>query len=325
MNARRLWYLYAKSCNKYLKKNQPPIPYICTKPNRLSQIPEIAFSPSHADIEGFEIIDLEKIKANKESYDDDPEQAHQPNFFILLFYTQGSSEHHIDFKSYPVETNTLVYIARKQVNAFSFTPDLNGYCLVFSQEFFETCFSQLGKEIIFRLFTPQLFEPTLNVPQDSDLIQYIKLLYKEYYAERSFNKRAIIESLFTIILTKAEQLKKTETSNLADNAKTRTFSKFTQLIEANYTQNRNADFYADALAITYKHLNTICKELVQKTAKTYIDDFVILEAKRQLINSDIGSTKLAYSLGFDEPTNFIKFFKKRTNITPKQFLSSVNK
>lgn len=291
----------------------------------LSTIPEIAFNPSHVDIEGFEIIDLAKIKANKESYDNDPELAHQPNFFILLFYTNGKSVQHIDFETYTVAKNTLVYIAKKQVNAFALTPDLEGYLLVFSQEFFETCFSQLGKEIIFRLFTPQLFEPTLQIPEDSDFKHYIQLLYKEFYAENNFNKKAIIESLFTIILTKAEQLKKRETSNLADNNKTRTFSKFTQLIEANYTEHRNADFYADQLAITYKHLNSICKELVQKTAKTYIDDFVILEAKRLLINSEIGSTNLAYNLGFDEPTNFIKFFKKRTNLTPKQYINSTSK
>lgn len=291
----------------------------------MSKIPEIAFNPSHVDIEGFEIIDLAKIKANKDSYDNDPELAHQPNFFILLFYTHGKSVQHIDFETYPVEANTLVYIAKKQVNAFAFNPELEGYLMVFSQDFFETCFNQLGKDIIFRLFTPQLFEPTLQIPEASDFKQYMQLLYKEYHAANNFNKKAIVESLFTVILTKAEQLKKRDTSDLVDNSKTRIFSKFTQLIEQQYQTHRNAEFYAGQLAITYKHLNTICKALVQKTAKTYIDDYVILEAKRQLINSNIGSTKLAYSLGFDEPTNFIKFFKKRTDLTPKQFVNAISK
>ncbi len=58
--------------------------------------------------------------------------------------------------------------------------------------------------------------------------------------------------------------------------------------------HRNADYYAEQLNITYKHLNVVCKAIVKSTAKQYIDDFVILEAKRNLINSSIKSTELAY-------------------------------
>ena len=86
-----------------------------------------------------------------------------------------------------------------------------------------------------------------------------------------------------------------------------------------FTESRNADFYAKKMNITYKHLNVICKEVVNITAKRFIDEFVILEAKRQLINSAVKSTELAFSLGFEEPTNFIKYFKKFTGLTPNRF------
>ena len=59
--------------------------------------------------------------------------------------------------------------------------------------------------------------------------------------------------------------------------------------------------------------------MVSVTAKQFIDAFVILEAKRLLINSEIKSTELAYSLGFEEPTNFVKYFKKHTGFTPNTF------
>ena len=87
--------------------------------------------------------------------------------------------------------------------------------------------------------------------------------------------------------------------------------------------SRNAEFYANQMNITYKHLNEICKEIINSTAKQFIDDFVLLEAKRQLTNSGIRSTDLAYQLGFREPTNFVKYFKKHTGLTPNQFKSSL--
>jgi len=289
----------------------------------LKEIPEIEFNSSYHGINGFEIIKLQKIIENKDSYENNPEYPHQPNFYNLIFYTSGVSEQLVDFKWFPIKRNSLVYITKKQINAFSFTPGLQGFCLLFSQEYFEKCFSHLDKEIVFRLFSPQLFEPTLQIPLDSDLEQYIKLLYKEYYDKNSFDKNSIIESLFTIILTKAEHLNKTTTDNFADNSKTNLFLKFTDSVENGYHKSRNADSYAVELAITYKHLNNICKELVNKTAKKFIDDYVILEAKRKLVNSDSKSSKLAYILGFDDPTNFIKYFKNQTGLTPNQFKNSL--
>lgn len=40
--------------------------------------------------------------------------------------------------------------------------------------------------------------------------------------------------------------------------------------------------YAEMLTITTKHLNEIVKEFTLDTAKTFIDGYVILEAKDQL-------------------------------------------
>jgi|TARA_B110000902_G_scaffold265723_1_gene350866 AraC family transcriptional activator of pobA len=50
---------------------------------------------------------------------------------------------------------------------------------------------------------------------------------------------------------------------------------------------------------------------------------MVLEAKRQLVVENIQVNQLAYALGFDEVTNFIKYFKKHTLLTPTQFKKSV--
>ena len=288
----------------------------------MSAIPKIEFTPGHIGVGGFEIIKVEKIRDNREHFETNPEQPHQLNFFNLTFYTRGKSKQLIDFKWYPIERNTMVYLAKKQVTAFSFEKDMEGYCLLFSQEYLERCFGHLDQSILSRLFTPQLFNPTLQIPETSDLEQYIRLLYKEFY-ESDTNNRAIIDSLFTIILTKAEAIKNTQLQSFTNHSGALTLSKFVQLLEENYSRNRNANYYADQIGITYKHLNNTCKSLLNKTAKELIDDFVILEAKRRLTNNTTRSTNLAYELGFDDPTNFVKYFKNLTGLTPKQFKNNL--
>ena len=56
-----------------------------------------------------------------------------------------------------------------------------------------------------------------------------------------------------------------------------------------------------------------------KSPKEMIDDRVVLEAKRLLLYSDSSVKEISHELGFDEPTNFIKYFRKHVAQTPNTF------
>ncbi|KJD35265.1 hypothetical protein PW52_11375 [Tamlana sedimentorum] len=290
-----------------------------------NDIPHITFNPATTDNFGFEIVPIEKIAKDKTEHKHDPELPHQLKFYNLIFFTQGSGRHFIDFKWFPVQENSLVYLTKDQVNAFEFSEELKGYCIIFTEEYFVNSFSNLSDDFVFRLFNPELFSPILQIPENSEFVTYFNLLLKEYKNSAAFNHKNIINSLLTILISKAENLKQNITFHISDTSKVAVYQEFVSLVEKNLRKSRSANFYAKELAISYKHLNTICKELMHKTAKNVIDDFVILQAKRNLINSKINSSELAYKLGFEDPTNFTKYFKKNTGLTPKSFLKSLLK
>jgi AraC-like DNA-binding protein len=50
-----------------------------------------------------------------------------------------------------------------------------------------------------------------------------------------------------------------------------------------------------------------------------VNERVILEAKRLLAHTDLNIKEIGFYLGFDEATNFVKFFKKITHTTPMLF------
>ena len=291
----------------------------------IEKIPHIVFNPGSEENFGFEIVPIENIASKKEAQGHNPEKPHQLKFYNFIFYTSGRGRHYVDFKWYPVEKNTLVYLTKDQINAFEFSNELKGYCLIFTEAYFVSCFPNITEDFVFRLFNSQLFSPILKIPDNSEFEMYFRLLQSEYGKENSFNQRNVVNSLFIILLSKAESIRKTRSSDIKDTSKTRCFHRFTLLIEKHYKKTRSASFYAKELAITYKHLNSICKDLAHKTAKNVIDDFVILQAKRRLINARIKSTDLAYELGFEDPTNFTKYFKKNTSFTPNSFIKSLEK
>jgi AraC-like DNA-binding protein len=73
------------------------------------------------------------------------------------------------------------------------------------------------------------------------------------------------------------------------------------------------------LNVSANSLNQAVKEILGKTAKEIISERIIEEAKKQLKYSANDISEIAYNIGFEEPTHFIRFFKKHTACTPKEY------
>ncbi len=280
------------------------------------EIPYIACESDFFKLHGVEIMTIDDLSNRKVSL----ENPHRLDFYVFVFYTKGESKHLIDFSWHKVKKGTLVYLTEGQVNAFKFKEKLKGFAILFTKDYLNRQLNKIPKEALVCLFTPNLFPSTFNIPEDTNTENYLNLLYQEYKKSNDDSSQYyIIDSLYAIIFAKIEQLKKHNVLYPSESNKLSLFLKFENLLEKEYQTSRNADFYAEKLNITYQHLNNLCKEVVNLSTKQFIDEFIILEAKRKLINSDIKSSQLAYSMGFEESTNFVKYFKKHTSQTPNQF------
>ena len=94
---------------------------------------------------------------------------------------------------------------------------------------------------------------------------------------------------------------------------------FKSLLESNFIEHKNVAFYCKTLHITPKKLNSATLKVLEVSPKSIIINRVLLEAKRLLVYTLKNTKEISYLLGFEEPTNFIKFFKKQTKKTPLEF------
>jgi AraC-like DNA-binding protein len=94
---------------------------------------------------------------------------------------------------------------------------------------------------------------------------------------------------------------------------------FRQLLGKNFKERKPVSSYAKDMNITEKRLAQATLHTVGKTPKQLINERLILEAKRLLIHTQQTAKEVGYSLGFEEPTNFIKYFRKHAHCTPIQF------
>jgi AraC-like DNA-binding protein len=81
-------------------------------------------------------------------------------------------------------------------------------------------------------------------------------------------------------------------------------------------KEHNVAFYADKLFVTPKRLTDICRSQTGKNALDLIEEYVILEAKDLLENTDLSIGQIADELNFTTQSSFGRYFKRLTGQTP---------
>ncbi|WP_343065478.1 helix-turn-helix transcriptional regulator [Arenibacter arenosicollis] len=270
----------------------------------------------------FEFLNLSQLFAKiRTGLDHDPNKPHRLSFFALLIVTKGSGSHHVDLKEYPLRKGTILKIAKGQVHAFEENPSYDGFLIVFTEEFVLQYFSKSSIEFISHLYNYHISKTAVDGSNFNE--SFIGQLKDELEAENTYAQKNIVAKLLELYLLKLERLTQADDSPKQLQKHYPLFLEFKNLVEEKYTTTRNVKDYADMLSISTKHLNGIVKEFTLNSAKHFIDNLVILETKRAIASSNYSLKEIGYAVGFDEVTNFTKFFKKHTGNTPKQFKSNL--
>lgn len=286
-----------------------------------NEIPKINFSKEeNLDIEVMNFQEL--INKLDQTVDHNPFAVHKIEFYLILVVTQNSYTHYVDFKPYQLTKGSALFVAKNQVHHFSETlRQADGYGIVFNNVFIEKNHFLSSKHKFNRLFNYHIETPIIHqkeIGQDS-FIGIVQNLYKEYFFPNAFAKSEILSSLLQTLLLKAERAKESQSIQGVKTQWLEIFCSFKDLLEQEYTKTRSSRHYASRLLVSYKFLNDVVKQLTGKTAKTFIDEFVILEIKRYLVSTSLSIKEIAFKTGFEEPANMAKFFKKNTQLTPLKY------
>lgn len=96
------------------------------------------------------------------------------------------------------------------------------------------------------------------------------------------------------------------------------FNRFMMLMEQDYKQSRDVNYYAEKMHISPKYLTNIVREVTKHTPKTIIDQYVVLQLKMQLGRSAQSIKEIAWEYHFTDVSFFCRYLKKHTGLTPQQ-------
>ena len=246
------------------------------------------------------------------------EKPHRHNFHLLVLFTNGNGKHEIDFTQYDIKPGSLFVLQPGQIHHWELSPDIQGYIFFYSQEIYNLYFGHKKLED-YPFYQSVMNQPEIYFEPDelATILPYFDLIIAENQTNLSKKADQLLNLLDCIHI--AISRKYLSTTNHKAHSYNYKIHQLEQLLELYYKTQKSPSFYAGQMNITLKHLNRICKNILNQTATELITNRVILEAKRLLTNASKTINQVADNLGFENYSYFTRLFKKQTGLTPSEF------
>lgn len=266
----------------------------------------------------FEIVDIAKLY---KEFKNTLTTTHRTGFYHIIWFQQGNPTHLVDFNPIKIKPNTLLFLNKDTVQRFDDKSKFGGKAILFTDSFFcktEADTKFLRNSILFNdLFSVSQIQVKKQSKLFADLLQQMT---NELQDIKDNSQADILQNLLhNFLLYSERERRKQNFTEIKKGADLDYVMLFKDLLETGYKNQKQVNYYAKEIIITEKRLNQATTKVLGKTPKEIIDDRIMLEAKRILAHTTESVKEIGYDLGFDEPTNFIKYFKKHSKFTPTEF------
>lgn len=156
------------------------------------------------------------------------------------------------------------------------------------------------------------------------IYNYLGMIKDKVTSQDIYRRELIIHLLRYLYLELFNAYQKESTLMTArrDTRKEELANKFFGLIMKHFKENKDVAFYADKLCITSKYLTMVIKETSGKSAKDWIVEYIILEIKALLKNTNLNIQEIAIKTNFANQSSLGRFFRKHTGMSLSQYRMS---
>ncbi|MEH6682236.1 MAG: AraC family transcriptional regulator [Sediminicola sp.] len=253
------------------------------------------------------------------------------DFYKIAFKNTFSGKVKYGQGHYDFEEGGLAFLKPRQIVVSSDDLDsYEGYVLYFHPDFIRnytlgSSMNQYGffsyavsealflsakeKNIIVNLFGTMANELESNIDQFSQevLVSQIELLlnYSNRFYNRQFITRKAVNHEIIMLLD--------------------------DLLEAYFGNGHglrdglpSVHYVSTQLKLSPRYLSDMLRSLTGQNTQQYIQNRIIEQSKDLLSSTYFSVAEIAYTLGFEHPQSFSKFFKSKTNLSPLEFRQSFN-
>ncbi len=247
---------------------------------------------------------------------------HRHTFYELMYLTGGAGEHIIECTPYRHEPPCLYFLSPGQIHFWDITRQIEGYVILFKEDFLASSMLDGGTwELSF--FFDMLDSPVFALsPEQQGMLDPLLASMEDEFTSRKMGRISVLQAYFHIFLITIQRIcgpapETTPESSL--------FRRFRKMVRLDISYDTDIHLCAEKLGVSATSLRNSIKQQIGISPTRFIRQQVALEAKRMLIHTEQSSAEIAYSLGFDDPSYFGRYFKRETGFSPRAFKLQMNK
>lgn len=255
-------------------------------------------------------------------------KPHKRDFFEITIVDNDTVTVNIGDERLPESSNILDLVSPFQMYSIDYNSIMKkkdtdvrpeGYTMLFKSSFLLPSRQsyQLQQEFpFFRVHT----KPRYQLTQDdmTELLGIFDNIYREIKKDGK-DRIPVVQSYMNILLYKIKNITHSKLSTVALNRFEAITARFEQCIVSEEGRYLSVSEYADKLNISPVYLSECVKKTTGKSPREVISIHKLVHAKSLLQQADLPIADISEATGFSEVTNFTKFFKKNTGMTPIKF------
>jgi len=254
-----------------------------------------------------------------------PQEPRRLSGLIVGICLQGKAQYTVDTEERMIRPNDVIIINDNQIiDNYMSSPDFNGVAMIISLNFFNNSIKDITE--ISQLFIFSRSHPVFNIEAEKTGMlkaYYAALKYKVNDTDNHF-RSDIVQSIFLTLIYEISNIiyNRQQSDNQKQSRADYIFAEFIGLVEKNFRTERRVAWYADQIHITPKYLSETIKQISHKTPNEWIDQYVALEIRVLLKNTNLTIKEITNELNFPNQSFLGKFFKDKVGISPLKYRRS---
>lgn len=268
---------------------------------QVSAIRQMSYRPADPAATFVEVMSFERLRQINEG------QTQRADFHVLALVDGGRGRVTVDFERCSLAPHTALWIRAGAVHRWDEISDVTGTLVLFvaTAPVTDTTRRLAASTGPGRPWTVPAGDRALLATAVDHLRQEIDA------SARTTSPGGIPRILLSALLARLQPA-----PAMDDSGRHPLFHAFQVAVEAGFRHHHEAGHYAHELGYAPRTLSRAVVAATGTTAKAYLTQRLVLEAKRLLVHDRFTAARCARELGFGDPSNFSAFFLAATGERP---------
>lgn len=243
--------------------------------------------------------------------------VHRDDHYIFLLHESGWSKGTLDFRPLILNAKSIFFILPGQVHHYlDAHSETSGWFVAMDAMLVPDMFRRVLEDPLLSQVPVYAGDRIMLMAQS---LQMADTLCRQT-SPSTCSRQAVYALLTSFVAMVADEYSRHSSCDTEKVLRSRVITQeFRKLLAHRYKAMKSPGEYAAALTLSVSYLNEAVKDTTGFPVSYWIQQEVLLEAKRLLYHSEQNVKEIAYELGYEDHTYFSRLFKKAIGQTPVAF------